>query len=470
MQTTIITIVIVLLEVVAIYFAFKAVANSRTPQGSVAWVVFLIAAPYAGIPAYLFLGNFRFKGYVIARQESEEVVEGVAEFAKTHLALGDDDVVGYPGFEKIAEAPIIGGNAVDLLIDGQQTFDAIFEAIDKAKIYVLAQFYIIKDDELGKVFQQRLIDCAGRGVKVRLLYDSVGCVKLPKSYLDTLQKNGVEIMDAHALKGPKTRFQINFRNHRKTVVIDGETAFTGGFNVGDEYMGRDPKFGNWRDTHCFLRGPVVAQLQLVFAEDWYWATEIKLISELKWEPKRAKEDMDALIMATGPADKMDSGSLYFCASITAAKKRVWIASPYFVPENDIMTVLKLAALRGVDVRILVPDAIDHKIVWLAAFAYFDEMIDVGVQIWRYTDGFMHQKVLVVDESIASIGTTNLDNRSCRLNFEATAMFFDKRPARKVAKMLEEDFKKSFQLTTKLKDQPMVKRLGAPVARLFAPLL
>jgi len=298
----------------------------------------------------------------------------------------------------------------------------------------------------------------------------VGCVKLPKSYLEILQQSGVEIMDAHALKGPKTRFQINFRNHRKTVVIDGETAFTGGFNVGDEYMGRDPKFGNWRDTHCFLRGPVVAQLQLVFAEDWYWATEIKLISELKWEPKRAKEDMDALIMATGPADKMDSGSLYFCASITAATKRVWIASPYFVPENDIMTVLKLAALRGVDVRILLPDAIDHKIVWLAAFAYFDEMIDVGVQIWRYTDGFMHQKVLVVDESIASIGTTNLDNRSCRLNFEATAMFFDKRPAREVAKMLEEDFKKSFQLTTKLKDQPMVKRLGAPVARLFAPLL
>jgi cardiolipin synthase len=187
-QTTIITIVFVLLEIVAIYFAFKAVANSRTPQGSVAWVVFLIAAPYAGIPAYLFLGNFRFKGYVIARQESEEVVEGVAEFAKTHLALGDDDVVGYPGFEKIAEAPIIGGNAVDLLIDGQQTFDAIFDAIDKAKIYVLAQFYIIKDDELGKVFQQRLIDCVGRGVKVRLLYDSVGCVKLPKSFLEILQQ------------------------------------------------------------------------------------------------------------------------------------------------------------------------------------------------------------------------------------------------------------------------------------------
>ncbi|MGR3662178.1 MAG: cardiolipin synthase [Paracoccaceae bacterium] len=315
-----------------------------------------------------------------------------------------------------------------------------------------------------------MIACAKRGITVRLLFDSVGSAKLPDAYLDELREAGVLVMDAHALRGPKTRFQLNFRNHRKTVIVDGTVGFLGGFNVGDEYMGRDPKFGDWRDTHCRLVGPVVSQLQLIFGEDWYWAEEINLLDELNWTPSLAPENMEAIIMATGPADEMETGNLYFCACIAAAKERVWIASPYFVPDGDIMTALKLAALRNVDVRILVPDIIDHKIPWLAAFAYFDELMSVGVKIMRYTPGFMHQKVVLVDETIASVGTTNLDNRSCRLNFEATAIFFDKTAACNVADMLENDFANAYQLITRLNDQPASKRYGAPIARLFAPLL
>ncbi len=460
---------VVVLEIVAVVFAFRAVTSSRTPQGSVAWVVFLIAAPYAAIPAYLFLGHRRVRSYIVARRESEEVIEGLARFARAHPARGGGGIC-YRGFERTAEAPVVSGNGLDLLIDGRETFDAIFAAIDAARSYVLVQFYIIHDDGLGRALKDRLTACAARGVRTRLLFDSVGCAKLPADYLIDLRRAGVQVMDAHALRGPKTRFQLNFRNHRKTVVVDGVVGFTGGLNVGDEYMGLDPRFGAWRDTHCRLRGPVVSQLQLVFAEDWHWATEENLFGELNWDAGAAEEDMDALIMATGPADLHETGSLYFCGAINAARSRLWIASPYFVPEIDIMTALKLAAMRGADVRILLPETIDHVIPWLAAFAYFDELLDAGVQIWRYDAGFMHQKVLVVDEAIVSIGTTNMDNRSCRLNFETTALVFDPRAARAAARMLEADFARSFRLTRKLREQPAKLRYGAPMARLFAPLL
>lgn len=469
-MTDFLVLALVVLEIVAIAFAFRAVRSARTPQGSVAWVVFLISAPYVAVPAYLFLGHTKVRNHIVARRESEMVIEGIARHAQTHAAHGDRKVLGYGGFEKAAEVPVLSGNDMELLIDGQETFDAIFAAIDAAESYVLAQFYIIHDDDLGRAFRDRLLAAAARGVTVRLLYDSVGCIKLPKPFLEDLRAGGVHVMDEHAIRGPKTRFQINFRNHRKTVVVDGTVGFTGGLNVGDEYMGRDPEFGDWRDTHCRLCGPVVSQLQLVFAEDWHWATEEVLIDVLNWESGRAEADMDGLIMATGPADIQETGSLYFCAAINAARERLWIASPYFVPENDIMTNLKLAAMRGVDVRIMVPEVVDHRIPWLAAFAYFDELMETGVQIWRYDSGFMHQKVLVVDDTIASVGTTNLDNRSCRLNFEATAILFDRRAAENVARMLETDFQKCFLLEKRLNEQPAKVRHGAPIARLFAPLL
>lgn len=460
----------ILLWGTAIIFAFNAIATARTPQGSVAWVFFLATMPFIAIPSYVFFGVFSFKGYIIARRDTEEVLAGLSEFAVEHTAVGDDDLVGYPAFENIAQAPIISGNSLDILVDGEAAFASIFDAIDAAQKYILVQFYIVKDDQVGRVFQQKMIQAARRGVTVRFLFDAVGSSRLPAAYLEQLEDSGVLTVNAHTIRGPRTRLQINFRNHRKTVVVDGLVGFTGGLNIGDEYLGRDPEFGPWRDTHCRLEGPVVLQLQLVFSEDWHWATREVLLSDLDWPLERAAANMDALIMATGPADHLDTGSLYFSAAISAAKKRIWIASPYLVPEGDIMTALKLAALRNVDVRIMVPAHADHYITWLAAYAYFDELIEVGVKILMYEPGFMHQKVLLVDESIASIGTTNMDNRSCRLNFETTAMFFDKRAARAVAAMLELDFGYCRPVTKSLHEQSLGKRIGAPVARLFSPLL
>lgn len=470
MLTYLVSAVVLLLYLSAVLCAVRAAQTARTPQGAVGWVVFLLSIPWAAVPLYLFLGHHRFRGYRIARRESERVVEGIKAYAAYTSPDPDTLSVNVRPFEDIAHLLVTRGNGADLLIDGEATFKAVFDAIDAAETYILIQFYIVRDDELGLELRDKLIAAAQRGVHVRFLTDAVGSYTISREYFTDLINGGVDVVDPRDQRGPKFRFQLNYRNHRKTVVVDGKVGFIGGHNVGVEYLGQDPKFGAWRDTHIRMRGPIVLQLQLIFAEDWHWARGEELLDELEWNTPPAEEDANALIVATGPGDNTETGSMMFFSAIAAATHRVWIASPYFVPDIDIMTALKHAALRGVDVRILVPDVIDHKIPWLAAFAYFDEIADCGVKIYRYTDGFMHQKVFVVDDSLAAVGTTNLDNRSFRLNFEAMALFFDARAAQAVDAMLREDFQNSYELVKTLELQPAHIRYGAPLARLFSPIL
>ncbi|MCU9837152.1 cardiolipin synthase [Ruegeria sp. WL0004] len=470
MWAAFLSLIVVLLYATAVFFAVRAAQTARTPQGAVGWVVFLMTLPWASVPLYMFLGHHRFRGYRIARRESERVVAGLKAHAD---AIAPDPLslsVNARPFEQIAHMVISRGNGARLLTDGDATFQAIFAAIDAAQSYVLVQFYIVRDDELGLELQDRLIAAARRGVRVRFMTDAIGSHGLPESYFRDLRDAGIDVADPRDQRGPNFRFQINYRNHRKTVVVDGKTGFIGGHNVGNEYLGQDPVFGNWRDTHVEISGPSVLQLQLIFCEDWHWAHGEELLDELFWQSVLDPQDRNALIVATGPGDGSETGSMMFFSAIAAAQQRFWIASPYFVPDLDILAALKNAAMRGVDVRLLVPDVADHRIPWLAAFSYFDEIRAAGVRVMRYTDGFLHQKVFVVDRSIAAVGTTNLDNRSFRLNFEAMALFFDEDLAEEMAQMLERDFCHSFELTEPLSAQPSYIRYGAPLARLFAPIL
>lgn len=457
------------LQGLAVYCAWRAIVSARTPQGAVAWVVFLLSAPYIALLPYLFLGHHRYRGYGISRQTSAEVVAGVRRFGAA-LRPGTPPRIDPTPFERLADLPAVRGNALVPLIDGQASFDAIFAAIDAAERYVLVQFFIVHDDRIGRAFHDRLTAAAARGVTVRFMADAVGAKSLPRSYLDGLRQAGVQVADPRRQRRPRQRLQLNYRNHRKTVVVDGRTGFTGGLNVGDEYMGRSPVFGPWRDTHVELRGPIVTQLQLVFVEDWHWAEGEVIRDQLTWEAPPDPADMTALLLPSGPADSRETGALFFFSAIAAARARVWIASPYCVPDTDVLSALKHAALAGRDVRLLVPEVIDHYIPWLAAFGYFDELREAGVQVWRYQDGFMHQKVVLVDDACAAIGTANLDNRSFRLNFETMAIGFDEGFAAAVAEFLERDFGRAQRLDKRLAEQPARIRLGAPVARLFAPLL
>ena len=459
------------LHLVALGVAFRAIRISRTPQSAVGWVLFLGLLPYVALPLWLFLGHTRYPGYLSARRLSKASVARLFDCRQRHAAdvSPEEPNRHLEGFERLAGMPITSGNACRLLVDGEETFGAILAAIDRAESYVLVQSYIIRDDRIGRDLKESLIRKAREDCVVRLLYDAIGSYSLPDRFLQDLRAAGVVCANFHSIRRPHSRFQINFRNHRKIVVVDGETGFVGGLNVGDEYMSRDLSFGHWRDTHLAVRGPIVAQLQLIFAEDWNWATEERL--QLAWEPSPQPQNLTALVLGAGPADEMETGSLYFCNAINAARKRIWIASAYFVPDIDIISALALAALRGVEVRVLVPDKRDHLFVWLAGFAYCDELREAGVAFYRYLDGFMHQKVILVDDELASVGSLNLDNRSCRLNFEVTAIVWDVGFAREVEAMLLEDFARSEEYKKRLDDlDSPLKRFGAPVARLMAPLL
>ena len=369
----------------------------------------------------------------------------------------------------MADIPVLRGNAVELLVDGAATFESILQGIDRARDYVLFQFFIVKDDELGREVQAHLIAKAREGVRVYFLYDEVGSHALPNRYKEELRSAGVQVYAFNTRQGMRNRFQLNFRNHRKIVVVDGREAWIGGHNVGDEYMGRDPKFGHWRDTHVRIQGPAALAAQLSFVEDWYWATS--QVAEVDWEPHRAPEgDVRALVIPTGPADQLETATLMFIHAINSARERVWIASPYFVPDEAVMAAIHLAGLRGVDVRILIPDHPDHLLVYLAAYSYFDEASDTGAEFYRYTDGFLHQKVVLIDHSSASVGTANFDNRSFRLNFEVTATIADSAFVGQVERMFEADFARSRRMEPgELDRKPFWFKLGVSLARLTSPI-
>jgi cardiolipin synthase len=396
-----------------------------------------------------------------------EVLETVAPYRVTEA----DRVEAARAAEGLAGMPVLSGNRVDLLIDGDATFTSILKGIDEAKEYVLVQFYIVHDDGLGRALKDHLIAKAKQDVRVYFLFDEIGSHALPNSYKQELRDAGVEIYEFNTRKGRRNRFQLNFRNHRKIVVTDGRVAWIGGHNVGDEYLGKDPKFGHWRDTHVRIEGPAVLKAQISFLEDWYWATDT--LPKLNWAAHRAPDGSDArvLIIPTGPADDLETCNLMFVHAINSAQKRIWIASPYFVPEHSVIVALQLAGLRGVDVRIMVPDNPDQMLVYLAAYSYFDEAGQTGVKFYRYQDGFLHEKAMLIDDEVATIGTANFDNRSFRLNFEITAAIVDPTLVTKVEHMFEDDFKRSRLMEEGEYDRkPWYFRLAVKVARLTSPIL
>jgi cardiolipin synthase len=465
------------LQVFGVLSALDAVMRARTPQGSTAWAVALIAMPIVALPAYWIFGRARFEDYVEALRDFNAVVSERLKTVRSgplaEYVVDPDNTDEERGelhaFDELATLPLTCGNDGQLLVDGHATFDAIFAAFDRAEDYILAQFYIIHDDEIGGRFQEKLIAAARRGVRVYLIYDEVGSHKLPKAYKRELEDAGAEVSSFSGQRSRFKRFRLNFRNHRKIVVVDGRWAAMGGLNVGDEYLGRDEKLSPWRDTHVAIEGPVVQGVQLSFVRDWYYGCED--IPEVTWQPTRADADREALVLASGPADELETCGLLFTHAIESAEERVWIATPYFVPDGRVLGALQLAALRGVDVRILMPRQSDSVFFKYVPYAYLPDVERAGVKVYLYEAGFMHQKVLLVDEDYAAVSTANFDNRSFRLNFEVTVLFADAGFARDVEAMLVDDFARSTQITrSDMEDKSYAFQVATQVTRLFAPVL
>jgi cardiolipin synthase A/B len=459
------TLLAMLLHVAGILAAMHAVMNTRTPQGAFAWALGLTLLPYVTLVPYLYLGRSHFQGYVtlhrvhqqrLARAQLRGETAGVPAHCSQYAAL--TQMLGNPFRE---------GQQLRLLVDGDTTFEAIFSAIAQAERCILMQFFIIHDDKLGQRMQQALLERAAAGVQVFVLFDGIGSHALPKHYVETLRQGGVAIYP-FATQRHSNRFQLNFRNHRKIVVVDGWLGFVGGLNVGDEYLGLKPPLAPWRDTHLQINGPAVLDLQRSFAVDWHWVT-----GELPpmLPPRPAQGTAYTLVAATGPADAQESCSLYFTTAINAARKRLWLTSPYFVPDQAVMSALRLAVMRGVDVRVLIPARPDHYTVFLASTLHAYDAIRAGIRIFRYQPGFIHQKVILIDNDSACVGSMNLDNRSFRLNFEIGTLNVDRDFAADVERMLIEDFGRAVEITrAEYRKSPYLRRLAMNVARLFDPIL
>ena len=455
---------------IALICAVREISVSRTSQGSIAWLVSLAFLPFPTTIIYLVFGWKHFDSYAQTRMQ----VRASRLIRSEDLAVIDREAgAEWPVQRRAAGMPFLAGNTAELLVDGDATFESIFEGIAAAKTYIFVQFYILRADALGQRLAAALVERARAGVAIYLLYDDVGSGGLSNAYKEQLRAEGIQIYGFNhrhkflRLFGP---MRINYRNHRKSVVVDGKVAWTGGANIGVEYLGESKRFGPWRDTQLKLEGPAASSVALIFQEDWLWATG-EVLDVPPADPVDEPGTVSALVMATGPADKLEACAIAFVDIIGQAQQRLWVVSPYFVPDTDMRTALYAAILRGVDVRIMLPAKPDHMLVWLASNAHADAMVEHDIAIYRYQKGFLHQKVLLMDDKIASVGTVNFDNRSFAINFEMTVWMPDRNVVEAVEKMLKADFANCRQVTKEevLKRHP-IPRFISQAARLFSPIL
>ena len=472
---------LIFLYALALIAAIHAIFHTRTSQGTIAWVIALLTLPVISLPLYLLLGPKKYQHYIDMKlkgsKETQAIKQKLLGQYEEFKSLLKNNKADIRALEALAKLPFTSYNGVQLLIDGQQAFPAMLKAIDEAKEYILVQFYIVRDDEMGLSFKEALIKKAREGVEVYFLYDNIGSHDLARHYIKNMEKNGIHVACFNDAEFSINRLQLNFRNHRKILISDGKKAFVGGLNLGNEYIGISDKFTCWRDTHALFTGPCVQSVQLTFLEDWY--SETRIIPKLNWTPAKSEDpdnkelpfpDKDVLVLPSGPIDNLETGTLFFLHLINSSRKRLWIASPYFIPDVQIISALQLAALRGVDVRILLPGQPDNKLMQFTSYASFQEVVSTGVKIYHYLPGFMHQKVLLIDNNISAIGTANLGNRSFRINFELMMLIAGRSFASEVEEMLKQDFSLSQQFDiNNFQLKPFFSRLVIKAARLMAPM-
>jgi cardiolipin synthase A/B len=468
------------LEGIAAISALHAVWYVRTSQAAVAWVVGLLVFPLISVPLYWVFGRYRFYGYREALRDVGQIHKRSVGAINRELRTRRNSQTTrlLTPLEQVADVldtPLCSGNQFELLIDGKDFYTALQEQIAAAESYIYLEFYIIRADATGSQLADALIAKAQQGVIVRMLYDELGSIRLTRAFVRKLLAAGVDVRAFNTRQGISNRFQINFRNHRKLVVIDGQTAIVGGFNVGDEYLGQAWWIEGWRDTAVAMRGPIVRKVQAVFAGDYYWSARRDL-AEANWEHEPTNADLDetglAAVCATGPADERPLATMMFAAAANSARQRLWISTPYLVPDETLKVVLTMARARGVDVRILAPAVADVWPVYLAGLHYERELLEAGIHIMRYTQHvMMHQKCVLVDEQLVLIGSTNLDIRSLHLNFELMIAISDTLLVRHMIAVLEADFARADSI--RLSDpprHPWQTAAGRVIARLFSPIL
>jgi len=469
----------VFLTMSIIFFSIVIFLENRNPTQTVAWLAVFSSVPFLGFVFYLMFGrNYRKqrmfrKKHIADMKTAQSIAErklATVEFMKTF----SHEKANVMKLSRRLGNPISFASDTEVLTNGEITFQEIKAAIEKAEHHIHLEYYIVRHDTLGQKLKELLIRKAKEGVEVRFLFDDVGSGALSSAYIKELSNNGVQTMSFNPVRMPILNSKVNFRNHRKIVVVDGEYGFVGGLNIGDEYLGKDEYFGFWRDTHLKITGEAVRRLQIIFLQDWLYMSNEKIELENYLPVCSTASDPQhggVQIIASGPDKRTTVIKDIFFSMITSAQKSVWIASPYFIPDEDILTGLKIAALSGVDVRLLVPGIADHKIPFHASRSYFPVLLEAGVKIYEYAEGFMHSKIIIVDGELASIGTANMDMRSFHLNFEVNAFLYQTKSILKLQEDYMQDVENSNQIDhEEFHNRAYRKRIFESLARIISPLL
>ncbi|MDK2971126.1 MAG: cardiolipin synthase [Candidatus Sumerlaeota bacterium] len=449
----------------------------RNASVAIAWLLFVFLTPVVGTMAFWSIGD------PSLRRSIRRVIHG----PPLHRVMSPyaRQEIGSPRLQRILrrlhETPTTTGNRVDFFTDAGVFFRRLEDDLRAARHEICFQFYIFRDDKYGRRFARILCAQARRGVDVYFLYDAIGSKKLPDSFLRRLRKSGVHCHPFLPFLPLRRRFQINFRNHRKLVIIDRQVAYTGGVNVGREYAGEDPQIGPWFDAQLRVAGPAVPQLLDEFAADWVFASETSR-SPFDAEPAWLREPCGAIsadpaqrgavqTVSSGPDQPINRMHSMMFEVITSARRRLWIASPYLVPDEAMNAALLNAAYAGVDVRILMQgDHPDQWIPWLAANYFAAPLIEAGVRVYRYQRGMMHAKMVLADDDFATVGSANLDVRSLALNFELNMVLYSQHEIGEVEALFRSAFTQSRELGEEFVQRKWYRRLHENFCRLFAPVL
>ncbi|HOD17579.1 MAG TPA: cardiolipin synthase [Candidatus Cloacimonadota bacterium] len=462
------------------------VMENGSPVRTLAWILILVYLPIIGFIFYLFFGRNWRKSRIFSQKGSEDIIHLQEHILQDNLPQGhelkaSDSLTGklINLLENNNKALLTTDNDVLIIPDTQYAFNLMLKEIKTAKEHIHIEYFSLAADEAGNEFKEALIEKAREGVKIRLIYDAVGCWKLPRKYKNSLKKEGVELYPFLPSTFPVLGSGLNYRNHRKLVIVDNQYAFLGGLNIGNKYLSRNKYFGYWRDSLLFLQGKCVLSLQAIFLTDWFFVSKQNLLRQYltKAVPQFTKETVvpgcgiPVQIVSSGPDSDWESIMQVYFAAITNAQKSVHITSPYLVLNESLLMALKTAALSGVEVKLILPSKPDHKIVFWGSRSYYTELLRAGVEIYEYKRGFIHAKVLIVDEKIVSIGTANMDMRSFNHNFELNAMLYDKGMAALAEVQFQDDLVNSAQIVLEdFSKRPFSQKTLESVCRLFSPLL
>ncbi len=455
----------------------------RDPKSVWAWFLLLYFIPIIGFIFYLFLGQNMRKQKMFKMKELEDHLNEAIRNQEHQLKSGNIEELN----ENISEykdlilynletsgAVLTDDNSVDLLVDGNEKFNTLIEDLKRAEHTIHMQYYIIRDDVLFSRIKEVLAEKAAQGVKVRILFDAMGCRFTNQKCWKKLRAAGVDVVDFFPAILGRLQLRMNYRNHRKIVVIDDRIAYVGGFNVGKEYVGLDSRFGYWRDTHLRIQGSAVYSLQLRFILDWNYAARENLLQDASllasvYEPPTGNCDIQ--IISSGPDTTVQSIRNNYLRLIAKAKKSIYIQTPYFIPDDAILSALMIAVKSGIEVNIMIPCKPDHPFVYWATYSYVGDMIMAGAKCYTYDNGFLHSKGMVVDGKVLCYGTANMDIRSFSLNFEVNAVLYDPEKAEEMEQIFLEDLHNCTQITRdSYSGRNLSVRVKEQICRLLSPLL